>query len=238
MPSDDGNNSASDIAALTESVVGLVEANKSIMTILAQNAQTTGVLQTAMTELAGSLKGGLTINPQDPAPVAPDFENMNSQDVAQHIIGEVAKITDASNQRTDEAFANLRADLNKGDRKRELDTAASDANNPDFNDWLQEMSGLARDNKNLTVDQLLILARTENPIKAQELQEKYKPADEPKEEEAQPFLGLTPTSSGGISVEGDDKPDGKKSLEAGLEAAWGETIPKNLQSALMEHEPI
>ena len=93
----------------------------------------------------------------------------------------------------------------------------------DFWDWKQEIGAKVKANPYLTAEEAYNLVRIENPKKAKELDEKYKPEEEPEEDptpEGKPrFGGLTPTS--GAKTEGTEDMDADDAADAAWDKVFG-----------------
>lgn len=112
---------------------------------------------------------------------------------------------------------------------------------PDFDDWQEEMQALAKENPGLGLKRLYTLARSENDVKAKELDAKYaKAKGDGKEKDDHTltlFGGFRPT----IGKTDGDQP-GKKGEkltadQAGAKA-WEETVAKFPGLASLETNPL
>ncbi len=87
----------------------------------------------------------------------------------------------------------------------------------DFWDWKSEMGEIAKATPGITLKRAYKLARSENPDKAKELDDKHKDTSGDKDEKAKGFGGLTPTSSA-------TSKSTKMDQATAVESAWDETM--------------
>ena len=113
--------------------------------------------------------------------------------------------------------------------------------NPDFDDWQDEMRALAKDFPALGLKRLYTLARSENDVKAKELDAKYakqKNGDGTKDDKTLTlFGGFRPTigkTGGGDSGKKEEK---LTPAEAG-EKAWEETVARFPGLSSLETNPL
>ena len=179
----------------------------------AQAKQTESLSELVETIKAGKLSG--TPEP-DPKNVDPDAINeLDNSQLVPLVLSEVGKLLDDKlggiNKKVDATDQSI---LDKDLKSQFTDILKS---NPDFLEWSGEIKDLNTKSPGLTMKQVYTLARTENPTKSAEMDEKYK-SDEDKSEKKPGLIGLMPTS--GVMVEGDEKLTTK---EAG-EQAWEDTL--------------
>jgi hypothetical protein len=135
-----------------------------------------------------------TENPP-PEPLAPpNFEEMTNSELASHMLGTVSDMVEQAINKAMapimDQFGNLQRTVATnavGQEMKELMTA-----HKDFKDWKGEMMELATQHPSLGFRDVYLLARSQSPAKAGELDRKYNPpAPKPR-----PFGGLTPAMSG------------------------------------------
>lgn len=120
---------------------------------------------------------------------------------------------------------------NAGKEKLQKEIKKAQAANADFNEWGDEILDIAKKNPGISPQRAYVIARAENPNKAEKMDEKFKTDDQKKKEEkgaldakaassddiAEQFGGLLPTSG---SVVDSDKLDGDKAADI----AWDKTF--------------
>ena len=160
-----------------------------------------------------------------------NFEDVDMSSVAKHIIDQVKQITTQSAESLRNELQETKNQTLKSERTKELNALLEQ--HKDSEEWLTEMRDLAQQNQNLSVNQLYRLARSENPEKASELDEKYKPKEE---KEAEVFAGLTPTSKHEFIT---NTPSSEKvSIKQGLLQAWDEIVPGGMKKLSAESDPF
>jgi hypothetical protein len=151
-----------------------------------------GKLDTLVGEVKG-LPPQLTPPPQAPAP--PDYDSMSRPELVAHIVGTIgeqmkAAIADALKP-VAERLGGVETQVVTGTVTQQLERAR--AEHKDFNDWKDEMVGLAKTHPSLSIPQLYALARAENPTKAADRDKHYSPPAPPP---APRWGGLLPTATG------------------------------------------
>jgi hypothetical protein len=126
-------------------------------------------------------------------------------------------------------------DVDDKTSKKELATQIKSAvkAHPDFWEWKDEMGAIANANPTLSVEDVYTLARTKDPERATELDEKFekekgdKDKDEGEEREFNPDapFALTPTS--GVKVEGSEN----MTSDQAAEAAWDKVVGTGKKTA-------
>jgi hypothetical protein len=229
---------STELDSLKETVGSLITGLDSLKTIVSNQAQGQSNMQQSLQSLTDTITEGFKGNrspEQTPGPV--DFSDMNMSDVATHLIGEMKKISDASVASVREELDSFKADSAKGERSRELESVLG--RYKDGEEWISEMRDIATNNPNLSIEQMYKLARSENPTKASEMDEKF--ADKQEEEEEEPanvFAGLTPTSSGNQPLSLNPNEEEKVTVREGLEKAWDEAMPDALKKASEGLDPF
>ena len=147
-----------------------------------------------------------------------DLEGLSRSQFLNVILKQVNKGFDQIGKRLDAEVGGVKKDLSTKDLKAELIAAAN--KHKDFKEWGPEIKTLMGENPKLSIERAYVLARTENPDKAGQMDEKYAtpPTDDAggKPKSKGGFGGLTPTSG---SV--DDKPE-SMDLKQASEAAYDE----------------
>lgn len=131
----------------------------------------------------------------EPTYEAPNFEEMTNSELASHMLGTVNDMVERAINNAIapviDQFSNLQRTVSTnavGLEMKELTGA-----HKDFKDWKDEMIGLATQHPSLGLRDVYLLARSQNPAKAGELDRRYAPPAPPK---PRPFGGLTPAMSG------------------------------------------
>lgn len=241
MPTEE-EKAAKDRAELTEAMKTIAEGQKTLTAFVTQQAQGQQQLTQTIASLSEALGKGLNVNPATKEDEAPNFEEMNQGQTVQFLLTELTKL----NQKTTDAFEtqikDLRGEFGRDKRSSELNSVRGLDGNEDFDDFIPEMTELAKSSPGLTADQLLKLARIENPDKAKQLREdivaKKKEEGGDKEEKDPPFTGLNPTQVlGEPDIESDDssKPE---TIREGIEKAWGEVVPEVMDKSIASEGPL
>lgn len=220
----DPTNPAND--GIADALKQMAEGQKAMMTLIAQQGQMFTGITKMMTDMSQTFAKGINLNQPPPPPTPPDFSKMDAGSITKFMLDEVKKMTEEVREGVKKDLDKLKYDIARGEQSDELDKVRSQKGNEDFNEWLPEMKKLLENNPNLSVQQLLNLARSENPTKASEMREKYKPKDEAN---GVVFGGLTPTSdpggfSGGRMPERKD-PSKRMSIRDGIDKAMAEVWP-------------
>lgn len=131
--------------------------------------------------------------PQDAPP--PDLETLTQTELASHIVGtisrEVQKQIETALAPLMDQVTGLQTRVVSTDVNRDIERLRGE--HKDFNDWKDEMVGLAKQHPTLGISQLYNLARSENAAKARELDTKYTPPAPPRPPR---FGGLLPAGNG------------------------------------------
>ena len=156
-----------------------------------------------------------------PPPEPVDLESLSRAQLVDHIVGTIGE---AVRQQISEALSPVTEQLtglqqNVAERTVTQEIAALRSAHKDFNDWKEEMVGLAKQHPTLGIGQLYQLARAGSPAKAGELDKRYAP---PAVKPPVRFGGLLP--NGAIPAAGDTKPVSAR--EAG-EAAYREVAQRH-----------
>lgn len=125
----------------------------------------------------------------------PDFESMSRPELVAHIVGTIgeavrAQIAEALNPLSSQ-LTGLQMQVTT--KTAEEQVAKLRGERKDFNDWKDEMIGLAKVHPTLDIPALYTLARGSNPSKAATLDTKYNP---PAPKPPPRWGGLTPTGGG------------------------------------------
>ena len=150
------------------------------------------------------------------------IDDMAPTDLVAHI---VTAVQDTLIKPLSEKIEGLRTSISTTSTKGDVEKARD--SHPDFIEWRDEITTLAKSKPGLSVEELYILARSSNTDKATEIDKKAadvkKKEDDEKVKEEPAFGGLLPTS--GVHAEGDKNMSQK---EAG-DAAWN-TVMANVPS--------
>lgn len=224
---------ASDMATLTTSVTGLVESQKAIQGLVTQQGTTQAQLTEAITGISNSLAKGLTVNTPADKPAEIDLAEASVADLAKYIMTQVSDMNKETREQFTTEMNSLKDGLSKDGRQAELDKTRELKGNEDLDDFLPEMAGIAKVNPNLSMPQLLKLARDADPEKAEILRkeidikiEAANPDKDKDKEQGLQFGGLTPTS--GDSVVSDDDDKKPVTIADGLLKAWDSVVPKDM----------
>ena len=205
------------VAAITPQIQEALKLAKGFTAI----AQST---QNGFSELKRTVEG-LTANPPGGGGGGDDDEEIDLSD-PQNLLGvvaeEVGKLLDERLGKFDQKLTETNRNFIT-DRLR-TDAAKLSEDHKDFRDWDEEMGNLAKAHPTLSLKQLYNLARDENTTKAQELDKKYAPAPEKKDDGLSFFGGLRPGATKG-SGSGDNAPE-KLNPDEAAEKAWTETVAK------------
>jgi len=149
--------------------------------------------------------------PQAAPSEPPDFEAMSRPELVAHIVGTIgeavrAQIAEALSPVADQ-LSGLQMQVTTKSATEQVEKLRSERK--DFNDWKDEMIGLAKVHPTLDIPSLYTLARGSNAAKASSLDAKYNP---PAPKPAPRWGGLTPT---GGQVNGAPALSGR---DAGVEA--------------------
>jgi hypothetical protein len=154
----------------------------------------------------------LTIDPEE-------LETMSRAEFGSHIVQQVIKAVNKTVVGpVNERLNAITIDSTKGQIRAAVGELASA--HKDFNDWRDEMLGLANENRGLAPKYLYQLARANNPDKASKLDKKYNPVDEAAGKPRKiSFGGMTPNGASGSGGKGS-----KMNMKEATNAAWAETV--------------
>lgn len=130
---------------------------------------------------------------QEPPP--PDYDTMTQADLAAHITGNVMKAFEAKLNEMLRPLAQQIQQVQHSTATREVtqEVTAMRTEHKDFNEWKDEMLGLAKTHPTLGIRQLYNLVRAENSEKAKTLDARYNPPPPPPPPR---WGGLSPSAPG------------------------------------------
>jgi hypothetical protein len=217
----------------------IIKQQEAMGAVIANIGQTLQGLTGTMNSMQETFKGVLNVNTQRQEEPEIDFSTADMGSVAQFILKEVGKMVGTVKDDFSKQISDIRTDNVRSSRTNEFKEVASTKGNEDINEWLPEMRQLATTNPNLSIQQLLNLARLENPTKKGELQAKMD-ADQQANQPEKPddtFGGLTPTSSrADHTTKGGEKK--KVSVDDALKSAWDKVVPGGMKQEASSHDPI
>jgi hypothetical protein len=235
----DPENKGGDTPNLDKILERLTAQQEAQANILASFGQSLQGLTGAMSSFQESLKNGLNVNPPKQPEPEFDFEKADVGSVAQFILKEVGKMMGTVKEEFKGEIDGLKRDKVQSERLSEYNKLKSEKGNEEVDEWLPEMKDLATNNPNLSMRQLLDLARTENREKADTLRAKREESDNANKppEEDNVFGGLTPTS--GKSFDAQSGGDKKKvDLKDAINEAWNKVVPDSVKRETSAHDPI
>jgi hypothetical protein len=185
-PAPDGNAGGGDSGAAGAAAPAGPNWNEFIGSLGQLNESLGGKLDTLVSEVR------TVAAPQAAPSEPPDFEAMSRPELVAHIVGTIgeavrAQIAEALSPVTDQ-LTGLQMSVTTKSATESVERLR--AEHKDFNDWKDEMIGLARVHPTLDIPALYTLARGSNSAKAATLDTKYNP---PPPKPAPRWGGLTPT---------------------------------------------
>lgn len=149
-----------------------------------------------------------------------ELESMSRSDLLKYIEHRFGSLVNQHLQPLQERVEQTSTTTERDRIQRQVNEAAN--KHPDFWEWRDEMQGLVQQYPDLTPEDLYTLAKTRNPEKAQQLQQKKQEAERSKQAEEQSkrpaFGGLTPTS--GVRTSSSDRMSQKDAIES----AWNDIM--------------
>lgn len=152
------------------------------------------------------------------------LERMSRSDLVKTILAQVKGVVDEAVKPLGETIQNTRKETVKDKVAAEMKSLAD--KNPDFNEWMDEIKEIAQQTPGISVTRAFKLAKSENPDKAKQLEEKYK--DEfaaldgsagTGDTKGKPYGGAKP----GVTTSGEEGRTDMSRKDA-IDAAWEETM--------------
>lgn len=147
-----------------------------------------------------------------------DLESMSRSDFARHLLGKFNKLVDAKITPVKETFETDSVERRRSEAKRELDEVTS--KHPDFWDFKDEIVDATKRFPEMSIEEAYQFARTQNPEKAKEVDERAATIEQERKEETESkkerFTGIMPTS--GVAHASKEM-----SAKDAAEAAWEES---------------
>lgn len=188
LPKSTDNDSLQKVASSLEAVTG------AIASLQQQQQQQAQLLQ----QITHNLQNPPTPSKDDDdGDYDVDLESMSRTDFANKLLSVIDKRMDKSIQGLQKKLEEFDTRVGTVDAKAEVSRLRRD--NPDFDNFKDEMVSLARENPGLSVERLYRLAKAENPEKVKKLEEEAaakKAAEKPPEDEGKKFFsGMLPGGS-------------------------------------------
>lgn len=163
---------------------------------------------------AGDLGGK---KPKDNEPDPDAMDDLTNSQLIPLVLSEVGKLLDEKLKVIDTKITTT--DQGIVDDKVEKEFKALVVTNPDLFEWSGEITELNKKTPGLSIKQLYNLAKSENPDKTAEMDEKFKKDEEgDKGKDKSGLIGFMPTS--GVTVEGNEK----LTKEEAADKAWDDTL--------------
>jgi len=217
--SDDNKDGNDDQKKLTDDPAfkEMQNAVKGIALLVQQGQQANTTMQENFTKLMEKVSE--PSKKEDPEPDPDDINELDNVGLIKLVVGEVGKVVDDKLEAVGDSITATKQGLI--DTRLEGEVKELMIENPDLLDWKSEMALISKDNPNLSLARLHSMARTEDPEKATELDEKYTESDDDKEDKTKGYLSLMPTSGGFEDADSDEKP---MTSEEAADKAWEETL--------------
>lgn len=200
---------------------------KGLAAIVQQQTGTINQLNTTISEMSKSSGGGKAKEQEEEV----DLENMKPADFQAFILKQVGGMLDEKLKGVVERVEGTSRDLNRFRVGQDAEKLI--AKHKDFSDWNDEMAALAKVHPTLGLADLYRLARSGDEKKAKELDEKYTPKEEKKDDAGglRLFGGFRPSKT----TEGADggEPPKKVTTTEALNKAWDEAVSEFPQLAKM-----
>lgn len=127
-----------------------------------------------------------------------DLEQLDRRQFGTLLVGQVLKkldgMMDSKMKEFGERIENVQNTVARDLGSRQLQEVQG--KHADVLEWKDEIKDVLSKNPNLSLAQAYVLARNENPAKAESMDKKYKGDDDGKGGKGDVFFGLTPTSTG------------------------------------------
>lgn len=159
---------------------------------------------------------------EPPAPSDKDLDEMSQSQLVGHVFKSMRTMLDSFGKELNTKIDGLSTTFEKKEFGTEVERAK--AAHKDFDDFIPEIKAIMTDNPNLKVEQAYTLARSGNPEKSKQMDDKYKVGLDQEKKDKPAFGGLTPTSGGGQKLNDDGK--ALTQAEAG-DKAWQEVFGDN-----------
>jgi hypothetical protein len=160
-------------------------------------ANTVQQLQNGMASIAQHINAPPPAEAEEDEDIAIDaskLEGMSRAELVNLVLGVVDKKISSTARQLDSKVTGLEQGVRTYVAQEDVRRAAD--SHPDFWEWKDEMTELARDNPSLTADRLYKLARAENPDKAEKVNARYtKPAAPAPATKPKAYGGLFPSSA-------------------------------------------